>query len=232
MKTIGLIGGMSWESTLEYYRIINQEVKARLGGFHSGEIVLYSVDFAEVEECQHQGRWADALEILAGAGRSLAGAGADFALLCTNTMHKLFDKLQIMVPLPLLHIADATGEAIQAQGAKKVGLLGTKFTMEEDFLKSRLRGQYGLDILIPGQNEREIIHRILYHELCLGELKDASREEFRKIIDRLAGQGAQGIILGCTEIPLIVKQEDYDIPLFDTTALHARAAVEFALEKS
>jgi len=230
MKTIGLIGGMSWESTLEYYRIINQEVKGRLGGFHSGKIVLFSVDFAEVEECQHQGRWDVALEILAGAGRSLAAGGADFALLCTNTMHKLFDELQEKVPLPLLHIADAAGSAIQTRGLKRVGLLGTKFTMEEDFLKSRLRRQYGLDILVPDEKERDAIHRILYHELCLGELREASREEFRKIIGRLAAHGAEGIILGCTEIPLIVKQEEYDIPLFDTTALHARAAVAYAVE--
>jgi aspartate racemase len=230
MKTIGLIGGMSWESTLEYYRIINEEVKARLGGFHSGKILLDSVDFAEVEECQHQGRWDDALKILIGAGRSLAAGGAAFALLCTNTMHKLYNELQESVPIPLLHIADAAGSAIQKRGLQRVGLLGTKFTMEEDFLKSRLRRQYGLEILIPGETERDAIHRILYRELCLGEIKDASREEFRKIIDRLESRGAGGVILGCTEIPLLVKQEEYDIPLFDTTALHARAAVDYALE--
>jgi len=229
MKTIGLIGGMSWESTLEYYRIMNETVKGKLGGFHSAKMVLYSVDFAEVETFQHRGEWDRAAVLLTEAARRVEAAGADFALLATNTMHRVFDEIQKGVRIPLLHIADVTGRKIQARGLTRIGLLGTRFTMEQEFYKGKLARDYGLDVLIPDEEERKALHGILYDELCLGAVKDASREVFRKIIARLEGRGAQGIVLGCTEIPLIVKQKDYGLPLFDTTDLHARAAVELAL---
>jgi aspartate racemase len=229
LKTIGLVGGMSWESTLEYYRIINEKVKEKLGGFHSAKIVLYSVDFAEIEMLQHRGEWDRASVILAEAFRAVERAGADVALLCTNTMHKVFDEIQKAVRMPLIHIADVTGEAVKAKGLARLGLLGTRFTMEQEFYKGKLVRDYGLDVLVPDEADRQMIHGILYNELCLGTVKEASREVFRKIIARLEARGAQGIILGCTEIPLIVAQKDYALPLFDTTALHAEAAVEFAL---
>jgi aspartate racemase len=229
MKTIGLIGGMSWESTLEYYRIINETVKEKLGGFHSAKMVLYSVDFAEVETFQHRGEWDRAAVLLTDAARRVEAAGADFALLATNTMHRVFDKVGQGVRIPLLHIADVTGREITARGLTRIGLLGTRFTMEQEFYKGKLARDYGLDVLVPDEEERKAIHAILYDELCLGAVKDASREVFRKIIARLEGRGAQGIVLGCTEIPLIVKQKGYGLPLFDTTDLHARAAVDLAL---
>jgi aspartate racemase len=229
MKTIGLIGGMSWESTLEYYRIINETVKEKLGGFHSAKMVLYSVDFAEVETFQHRGEWDRAAVLLAEAAASVQAAGADFALLATNTMHRVFDEVRRGVRIPLLHIADVTGREITARGLTRIGLLGTRFTMEQEFYKGKLSRDYGLDVLIPDEEERKAIHAILYDELCLGAVKDASRQVFRTIIARLEGRGAQGIVLGCTEIPLIVKQKDYGLPLFDTTDLHARAAVDLAL---
>jgi len=229
MKTIGLIGGMSWESTVEYYRIINEAVKERLGGFHSARIVLYSVDFAEVEAFQHRGQWDRAAVLLTEAARRVEAAGADFALLCTNTMHRIFDRIQESVHIPLVHIADVTGREVTARGLGRVGLLGTLFTMEQEFYKGKLAENYGLEILIPEEAERQAVHAILYHELCLGEVKEASRRAFKKIIRGLEDRGAQGVILGCTEIPLIVRQADYKLPLFDTTDLHARAAVELAL---
>lgn len=229
MKTIGLVGGMSWESTLEYYRIINEEVKARLGGFHSGQVVLYSVDFAGIEAMQHRGEWDRMAVILADAFRSVEKAGADVGILCTNTMHKVYDHLQAAVRIPILHIVDVTAREIKARGLARVGLLGTKFTMEQDFYRDRLVKNHGIDVLIPGPEERDAIHAILYDELCLGEVKDASRAVFNAIIGRLKEHGAQGVVLGCTEIPLIVRQADHDIPVFDTTTLHARAAVEYAL---
>ena len=231
MKTIGLIGGMSWESTLEYYRIINEAVKEKLGGFHSAEMVLYSVDFAEVEAFQHRGEWDRAAVLLTEAARRVEAAGADFALLATNTMHRVFDEIRKGIRIPLLHIADVTGREIQARGLKRIGLLGTRFTMEQEFYKGKLARDFGIDVLIPDEAERRAIHGILYDELCLGAVKDASREVFRKIIGGLESRGAQGIVLGCTEIPLIVKQKDYALPLFDTTDLHARAAVDLALSK-
>jgi aspartate racemase len=230
MKTIGLIGGMSWESTLEYYRIINETVKERLGGFHSAKMVLYSVDFAEVETMQHRGEWDRAAALLAEAGARVQAGGADFALLATNTMHRVFDEVSRALRIPLIHIADVTGREIRAKGLRRVGLLGTRFTMEQDFYRGKLAKDYGLDVLIPEEQERQRIHAILYDELCLGAVKDESREVFRGIIAGLEARGAQGIILGCTEIPLIVKQKDFAVPLFDTTALHARAAVELALK--
>lgn len=231
MKTIGLIGGMSWESTLEYYRIINEAVKEKLGGFHSAEMVLYSVDFAEVEAFQHRGEWDRAAVLLTEAARRVEAAGADFALLATNTMHRVFDEIRKGIRIPLLHIADVTGREIQARGLRRIGLLGTRFTMEQEFYKGKLARDFGIDVLIPDEAERRAIHGILYDELCLGAVKDASREVFRKIIGGLESRGAQGIVLGCTEIPLIVKQKDYALPLFDTTDLHARAAVDLALSK-
>jgi aspartate racemase len=229
MKTIGLIGGMSWESTLEYYRIINETVKEKLGGFHSGKIVMDSVDFADIEVLQHRGEWDRMAELLTEAARHVEAAGADLALICTNTMHKVFDAVQAGVRIPLLHIVDVTGREIRARGLERVGLLGTRFTMEHEFYKGKLVSDFGLDVLIPEEEDRKAIHAILYNELCLGQIKDASKDAFREIIGRLEARGAQGVILGCTEIPLIVKQEDYTLPLFDTTALHARAAVALAL---
>ena len=230
MKAIGLVGGMSWESTLEYYRVINQYTKERLGGFHSAKIVLYSVDFAEVESQQHEARWDDLTRLMTDAAQRVERAGAELLLICTNTMHKMADDVQGGIRIPILHIVDATVEAIKSRSIKKVGLLGTRFTMEQDFYKQRLVRNHGLEVIIPEEKEREDIHRILYNELCLGEIKEASKGVFQNIIAGLASRGARGIILGCTEIPLLVSQEDYKIPLFDTTTLHARAAVDFALE--
>jgi len=230
MKTIGLVGGMSWESTLEYYRVINQYTKERLGGFHSAKIVLYSVDFAEVESRQHEGRWDDLTRLMIDAAQRVERAGAGFLVICTNTMHKMADDVQRQIRIPLLHIVDATATAIKSRAIKKVGLLGTRFTMEQDFYKQRLIRDHGLEVIIPEEKEREDIHRILYDELCLGEIKERSKGTFQAIIAGLESRGAQGIILGCTEIPLLVSQKDYRIPLFDTTTLHARAAVDFALE--
>ena len=229
MKTIGLIGGMSWESSLEYYRIINETVKEKLGGFHSAKSVMYSVDFEEVKKLQHQGKWDEATELMIDAAQKIERAGADFIVICTNTMHKMAEKVQNSIKIPLLHIADVTAEKIKAQRLKKVALLGTKFTMEEEFYKGRLLKKHGLEVIIPNEEERQIIHDILYDELCLGEIKKLSKDKFKKIIDNLVVRGAEGIILGCTEIPLLINQEDYEIPLFDTTTIHAKSAVEHAL---
>jgi amino-acid racemase len=229
MKTIGLVGGMSWESTLEYYRVINQYTKERLGGFHSARIVLYSVDFAEVEVRQHEGRWDDLTRLMIDAAQRVERGGAEILLICTNTMHKMADDVQKEIQIPIVHIVDVTAKAIKSRSLKKMGLLGTRFTMEQDFYKQRLIQKHGLEVIIPEEKEREEIHAILYNELCLGEVKGPSKKIFRRIIAGLEARGAQGIILGCTEIPLLVSQEDYGIPLFDTTTLHARAAVDFAL---
>jgi aspartate racemase len=229
MKTIGLIGGISWESTLEYYRVINQYTKERLGGFHSGKVVLYSVDFAEVEVRQHQGRWDELTGLMIDAAQRVERAGAELLVICANTMHKMADEVQRMIGIPILHIGDVTAEAVKSRSIKKVGLLGTRFTMEQDFYKQRLIRKHGLEVIIPEEKERNDIHGILYNELCLGDIKEPSKGTFRTIIAGLEARGAQGIILGCTEIPLLVSQDDYDIPLFDTTTLHARAAVDFAL---
>ncbi len=230
MKTIGMIGGMSWESSLEYYRIMNQAVKEKLGGFHSAQCILYSLDFDDVEKLQHQGDWESLTRLMIEAAQRVKKAGADFLVICTNTMHKMADEVQRAIQIPLLHIADVTAGAVKADGQSRVGLLGTKFTMEQDFYKGRLKEIHGIDILIPEDKERQLIHDILYNELCLGEIKELSREKFQSIIQNLVKRGAQGVILGCTEIPLIVRQEDYEIPLYDTTALHAKAAVDFALQ--
>jgi aspartate racemase len=229
MRTIGLVGGMSWESTLEYYRIINQRVKEKVGGFHSAKIVMYSVDFAEVEVRQRQGRWDELTVLMVDAAQRVERAGAELLVICANTMHMMADEVQKGVRIPLLHIGDVTAEAVRSRSFNRVGLLGTRFTMEQDFYKERLRKKHGLEVLIPGKAERELVHGILYNELCLGEIKEKSKSTFQKIIAGLEARGAQGVILGCTEIPLLVSQEDYEIPLFDTTALHAEAAVDFAL---
>jgi aspartate racemase len=230
MKTIGLIGGMSWESSAEYYRIINETTKAKLGGLHSAKSILYSVDFAEIETLQHQGRWEETAHILSHAAKSLEAAGAEFIILCTNTMHKVAGEIEADIRIPLLHIADATARIIRAQGLRRIGLLGTRFTMEEDFYKGRLTQKHGLEVLVPDLGDREIVHRVIYDELCLGHINQASRQHFVTIMERLAGAGAEGIILGCTEIGLLVKEGDSPVPLFDTTRLHAEAAVSYALE--
>src|SRR4030065_1925821 len=232
MKTIGLVGGMSWESTLEYYRVINQYTKERLGGFHSAKIVLYSVDFAEVESQEHEVRWDDLTRLMIDAAQRVERAGAEVLVICTDTMHKMADDVQGKIRIPVLHIVDAAAEAIKSRSTKKVGLLGTRFTMEQDFYKQRLIRNHGLEVIIPEEKEREAIHRILYNELCLGEIKEQSKGTFRAIIAGLKARGAQGIVLGCTEIPILVTQDDYRSPLLDTTTLEARAAVDFALNDS
>jgi len=230
MKTIGMIGGMSWESSLEYYRILNETVKARLGGLHSARCLMYSVDFAEIEELQHQGKWDEATEMMIDAAKRIENGGADFLIICTNTMHKMADEVQQNIKIPLLHIADATAEKIKSHGLKKIGLLGTRFTMEEEFYKGRLVNRHRLNVSIPNSDKREIVHRVIYDELCKGEIKESSKAKFIEIMNHLVKDGADGIILGCTEIGLLVKQEDSRVPLFDTTKIHAEAAVDFALE--
>lgn len=229
MKTIGMIGGMSWESTVEYYKIINEETNRRLGGLHSAKSVLVSVDFADIETLQTQGRWEEATQKMIAAARQVEAGGADFLVICTNTMHKMAAEVQASIHIPLLHIADATAENVKAQGLETVGLLGTRFTMEEDFYKGRLVSRHALQVLIPSAKERELIHRVIYDELCLGCIRSESKVEFIHIMDRLAEEGAQGIILGCTEIGLLVGESDSRVPLFDTTRLHALAIVEAAL---
>ena len=229
MKVIGLIGGMSWESTVPYYRQINEAIKERLGGLHSAKIVLYSVDFHEVEQLQHRGDWMAAGALLAKAAQALESAGADFLVLCTNTMHKVAPAIEAAVRIPLLHIADPTAEEIRNAGLSTVGLLGTRFTMEQEFYKDRLRERHGLKVLVPARQDREIIHRVIYEELCLGKVVDESRSEYRRVMADLMQQGAQAIILGCTEISLLVGQRDSAVPLFDTTGIHARKAAEWSI---
>jgi aspartate racemase len=229
MKVIGLIGGMSWESTAEYYRIINETVKARLGGLHSAKILLYSLNFAEIEKLQREGKWIEATEVMCGAARRVERGGADCLLICTNTMHKMASEVEQAVKIPLLHIADATASEIKKKKIQRVVLLGTKFTMEEDFYKGRLAEKYLLEVIIPSEEDCNIINQIIYHELCLGKVKEESKKQFRRIIEQLTAEGAGGVILGCTEISLLIKQQDSPVELFDTTAIHARAAVDFAL---
>jgi len=229
MKTIGLIGGMSWESSAEYYRLINEEVKQRLGGLHSAKCVLYSVDFDEIEICQRNGEWEKAGQILADAAYRLQLAGADFIVICTNTMHKVVDQIQARINIPLLHIADIAAQKVLSCGIKTVGLLGTQYTMEQNFYKSRLEAR-GIKVLIPKESDRVIVNTVIYNELCLGKIVEESRAKFKRIIEDLTEQGAEGIILGCTEIGLLVKPEDSTVPLFDTTLLHALGAVDFALK--
>jgi len=229
MKTIGLLGGMSWESTVTYYQLINEGIKARLGGLHSAKLVMYSVDFHEIEVLQRQGDWNAAGALLAQAGRSLEVAGADFLVICTNTMHKVVPAIAAEITIPILHIADATAAAVQAQGIQTVGLLGTQFTMEQAFYKERLIERHGLNVVVPEAGDRATIHRIIYDELCLGQIEPTPRDAYLAIIQKLQQQGATGIIAGCTEITLLINQNDLTIPLFDTTALHAAVAVEYAL---
>ncbi|WP_184734505.1 aspartate/glutamate racemase family protein [Streptomyces netropsis] len=228
MKTIGLIGGMSWESTAEYYRILNERTRERLGGLHSARCVLHSVDFAEIEQLQVQGRWAEAGEVLAGAARSLEAAGADLLLICTNTMHKVADSVEAATSVPLLHLADATADAVRAAGLHRVGLLGTAFTMEQDFYRGRLAAG-GLDVRVPNSEGRALVHRVIYEELCLGIVRDESRAAYRRVVEDLVAGGAEGVILGCTEIELLIGPEDSPVPVFPTARLHAEAAVDAAL---
>ncbi|MCK1786044.1 aspartate/glutamate racemase family protein [Pseudomonas sp. TNT11] len=229
MRTIGLIGGMSWESSAEYYRIINQRVRDQLGPLRSAQLLMYSVDFGPVEQAQHAGRWDDAALILEDAARRLQAGGAECVVLCTNTMHLVAPRIEAAVSIPFLHIADAAGSAAVAAGTLTVGLLGTAFTMEQDFLTSRLAA-HGLNVLVPNADERQAVHRIIYEELCVGVISEASRQVYQRVIASLAARGAQAVILGCTEIGLLIKPEHSDLPLLDTTALHAQAAVAFALQ--
>ena len=232
MKTLGLIGGMSWESTIPYYRIINETVRERLGGLHSARIILYSVDFHDIERLQQAGAWDEAGRILADAARSLEAAGAEGLALCTNTMHKVAAAIEAAVTIPLLHIADPTAAAVKQAGIRTVGLLGTRFTMEQEFYRGRLMARHGLTVIIPDPADREIVHRVIYEELCQGEIRAESRAQYREIMQRLINAGAEGIILGCTEIALLVRPEDAPAPLFDTTGLHARyAAIWVCLNK-
>lgn len=229
MKTIGLIGGMSWESSLEYYRIINEEVKNKLGGLHSAKCLLYSVDFEEIERYQAEGNWESAGKLLGNVARSLEQAGAEIIVICTNTMHKVVGYIEEKVSLPILHIADATAMQIRNLEMSKVGLLGTKYTMEQDFYKSRIES-YGIKVLMPNQEDRNIINKVIYEELCLGKIRHSSRNYYKKVIKNLVDNGAEGIILGCTEIGLLVKPEDSDVPLFDTTVIYAIESVNKAIE--
>jgi aspartate racemase len=230
MKTIGLIGGLSWESSKEYYRIINETVNERLGGLHSARCILYSLEFAEIREIQQTKVSNELAKILVDAARKLEGAGAEIVLVCANTMHKFAPEIQQEIHVPVLHIADATAEKIRQKGLKRVGLLGTGTTMEEDFYKGRIREKFGIDVLVPDKDDRDLIDGVIFDELCVGKMKPSSKERFKEIIAKLVENGAEGIILGCTEIPLLIKQEDVNVPVFDTTEIHAKAAVEFALE--
>ena len=229
MKTIGLIGGMSWESSLEYYRIVNETVKEKLGGLHSCKCLMYSVDFGVIEALQHQNKWDELTKLMIEAAQNLKHGGADFIVICTNTMHKMAPEIETATGLNVLHIADVTGAAISKNQIQKVGLLGTRFTMEGDFYKKRLKDNYDIEVIIPEDADRQIIHDIIYNELCLGVIKDDSRQKYIDIINKLCANGAEGIILGCTEIPLLIKQSDVLIPVYDTTKIHAESAVDFAL---
>ena len=229
MKTMGLIGGMSWESSLEYYRIVNETVKEKLGGLHSCKCLMYSVDFGVIEALQHQNKWDELTKLMIEAAQNIKHGGADFIVICTNTMHKMAPEIETATGLNVLHIADFTGAAISKDQIQKVGLLGTRFTMEGDFYKKRLKDNYDIEVIIPEDADRQIIHDIIYNELCLGIIKDDSRQKYIDIINKLCANGAEGIILGCTEIPLLIKQSDVLIPVYDTTKIHAESAVDFAL---
>lgn len=229
MKTIGLIGGMSWESTIPYYRIINKEVKNRLGGLHSAKIVLYSVEFDEIEKCQSNGEWEKSGDILGNAAKAVESAGADFLLICTNTMHKVVPQIASMIDIPIIHIADATADELEKNNTRSIGLLGTKYTMTQDFYKQRLIDR-GIRVLIPDEGDIETVNTVIFDELCVGKISDVSREKLKEIITKLKCKGAEGVILGCTEIGLLIHQSDVDIPVFDTTVIHARKAAELAIE--
>jgi aspartate racemase len=230
MKTIGLLGGMSWESTISYYRAINEGVKSVLGGLHSAKIVMYSVDFEPIKKLQHAGDWQGTAKILCDAARKVESAGADFLLICTNTMHKVAPEIENSMQIPLLHIADATAEILVQNGVKTVGLLGTAFTMEQDFYKGRLIERHGLKVLVPNKQDREIIHSVIYTELCLGKVMPGSKAEYLRIIALLASEGAEAVILGCTEIGMLINQTDTVVQLYDTTAIHAEMAVKYAIQ--
>ncbi|MBK5445353.1 aspartate/glutamate racemase family protein [Peribacillus sp. TH24] len=230
MKTIGLIGGMSWESSLEYYRIINEVVKTKLGGLHSAKCILYSVDFEEIERYQAEGDWENSGKLLGDVAQSLEKAGAEIIVICTNTMHKVIRYIEEKVSIPILHIADSTANQIQKSEISTVGLLGTKYTMEQDFYKTRIEFN-GIKVLIPNDEDRKVINKVIYEELCLGKIQQSSRDYYKKVIKSLVDDGAEGIILGCTEIGLLVKPEDSEVPLFDTTEIHAIESVNMALEK-
>jgi len=229
MKTIGMIGGMSWESTLSYYKAINEGVKAALGGLNSAQICLYSVNFEPIEKLQHEGKWDETAQLLAQAAKSVEAGGADFLLICTNTMHKVAPEIEAQISIPILHIADATAKQLQQDGIKRVGLLGTRFTMEQEFYKGRLQQQFGIDVLIPDAEQRQQVHRVIYEELCLGTIRPESRAQYVEIVEDLHRRGAQAVILGCTEIALLIQQHDTDVPLYDTTKIHAEQAVQLAL---
>jgi aspartate racemase len=229
VKRIGLLGGMSWESSREYYRLVNEMVRSRLGGLSSADCLLRSVDFAPVERLQRSGDWEAAGDLLAGEAAGLEAAGAELLVLCTNTMHKLADRIEAAVGIPFVHIADATAAAVRGAGLSRVGLLATAYTMEQDFYVGRLRDRHGLDVLVPGEADRRVVHDVIYDELCVGVIRESSRAEYRRVMASLVERGAQGILLGCTEIDLLVGEGDASVPVFDTTALHARAAVELAL---
>jgi aspartate racemase len=231
MKVIGLLGGMSWHSTVEYYRIINELISEKLGGYHSAHVIIYSVDFAPIEKGHRENRWDDMGDILADAAKALKTAGAEFIVICANTMHKVAEPVEKASGLPLIHIADATGEAIKRQELHKVALLGTSFTMKEDFIKDRLKERFALEIIVPDEKDQEIINQIIYDELGKGIIKESSRKAYLEIINKLIKRGAEGVILGCTEIPLLIRPQDVDIPIFNTTKLHAEAAVDFALSE-
>ena len=229
LKTIGLIGGMSWESTATYYKIINETVKEKLGGLHSAKCILYSVDFQEIEECQANGNWEKSGEILGEAAYNLEKAGADFIVICTNTMHKVVNQIKEKISIPILHIAEMTAEKILEKGLKNIALLGTKYTMEQDFYKSKLI-EKGINVIIPDKNDIEIINEVIYDELCLGIINSNSKKKFLEIVDKLRSKGAEGIILGCTEIGLLIKNEDTDVPLFDTAIIHAEQAAMYSIK--
>jgi len=230
MKTIGLIGGMSWESSLEYYRIMNETVKKELGGQHSCQSLMYSVEFGEIVKLQHEGKWDELTKLMVKIGQSLKKGGADLIVICTNTMHLMAEDIAINTKLPLIHIVDAVGEKIVKKKLTKVALLGTKFTMEKDFYKKKLMEKYNIDVIIPNEKDREDVHNIIYNELIQGTIKESSKTKYKKIIEKLSSAGAEGVILGCTEIPLLIQQKDSVIPVFDTTKIHAKKAVEFALK--
>jgi aspartate racemase len=229
MKVMGLIGGMSWNSTLEYYRIINESFTRRLGGLHSARLALYSLDFDEIQRAQHEGRWDDITRVLVDAGNAVKRAGADFLVICTNTMHKVAGDVEEKVGLSLLHIVDVTGDAIKERGLHRVGLLGTRFVMTEPFYQERLRDRFAIELLVPGEDDIDTIHQIIYNELCEGKIKASSRRVCADIMSRLVNEGAEGIVLGCTELPLLIQPSDIHAPIFDTTRLHAEAAVNLAL---
>lgn len=229
MKTIGMLGGMSWESTASYYKAINEGVKSELGGLHSAKICLYSVNFDEIEKLQHEGKWNETALILANAAKSVEAGGADFLMICTNTMHKVVPEIEAEISIPILHIADATANKLVADGVKKVGLLGTRFTMEQDFYKSRLIDNFGVDVVVPDTNGQTVVHNVIYDELCRGIISSESREQYLSIVNDLHEQGAEAVILGCTEIALLIQQEHTRVPLYDTTEIHAAQAVQLAI---